>query len=328
MADQILSQEEIDALLTAMDRGEVDLKQKNNAPPVIAPYNLTSQNAGIHSQFNALEQVYDTFATLLQDHLSSSLGSPLEVEFVSSEMVHYGEFISAFSNPTGLMIFAMEPLMGSALMAIEADLSFGLIDCMLGGSGKPLATLREFTYIEQRMIEKFALQTLEKFEKAWAKVYPVKTSLRRTESKPEFVHIVNPNELVIIMIFSLKGEEFSGKVHFCISYIMLEPIKDKLSFKIRTDEDTESSWSIQLQGLLMDTPVNLIAELGKTSCTIRNLLKLQVDDVLQLNAGPQDPITLNIGGIPKYQGFAGKISGNRAVEITKLLSKSGGKKLL
>jgi len=326
MADQILSQEEIDALLSAMDRGEVDLKQLKKASCVIEPYSLTSQNTVLHSQFNALEEVYDTFATLLEDYLSSSLNAPLEVELVSTEMVQYGEFISTFSNPTGLMIFTMEPLMGSALMAIEADLSFGLIDCMLGGSGKPLATLREFTFIEQKMIEKVAVQMLEKFEKAWAKVYPVKTSLKRTETKPEFVHMVSPNELMIIIVFSLKGEEFSGNVHFGISYIMLEPIKDKLSSKFRTQEDIEPSWTVQLKGLLMDTPVNLIAELGKTTYTVRNLLKLQLDDVLHLNTGPQDPIILNICGIPKYQGFAGKISGNRAVEITKVLSKIGGKK--
>ncbi len=326
MADQILSQEEIDALLSAMDRGEVDLKQAKKAPPIIEPYSLTSQNAALLNQFNVLEEVYDTFATLLADYLSSSLNAPLEVELVSAEVVQYGEFINAFSTPTGLVIFSMEPLVGSALLAIEADLSFGLIDCMLGGSGKPLAALREFTFIEQKMIEKFAIQTLKIFEKAWAKIYPVKTSLKRTETKPEFVHMVNPNELMIIIVFSLKGEEFSGNVHFCISTIMLEPIKERLSSKFRTEDDIEHGWRIQLQGLLMDTPVSLIAELGKTTYTVRNLLKLRVDDVLQLNTGPQDPITLNIGGIPKYQGFAGKISGNRAVEITKLFSKIGGKK--
>ena len=325
MADQILSQEEIDALLSAMDRGEVDLKQEKNASPVIENYNLTSQNAVLQYQFNALEEVYDTFATQLAEYLSSSLNAPLEVEFVSAEMMQYGQFISAFSNPTALIIFNMEPLRGSALMAIEADLSFGLIDCMLGGSGKPLSNLREFTFIEQKMIEKVADQTLQKFEKAWAKVYPVKMSLKRTETKPEFVHVVNPNDLAIIIVFSIKGGEFSGNLHFCISYIMLEPIKEQLSSKFRSEENRELNWSNQLQGLLMDTPVNLIAELGKTTYTVRNILKLKVDDVLQLNTGPQDPIILNIGGIPKYQGFPGKISGNRAVEITKLLNKIGGK---
>jgi len=154
----------------------------------------------------------------------------------------------------------------------------------------------------------------------------VKMSLKRTETKPEFVHVVNPNDMAIIIVFALKGEEFSGNLHFCISYIMLEPIKEQLSSKFRSEEDGERDWSDQLQGLLMDTPVNLIAELGKTTHTVRNILKLQVDDVLQLNTGPQDPITLNIGGIPKFEGFPGKISGNRAVEITKLLNKIGGKK--
>ena len=326
MADQILSQEEIDALLSAMDRGEVKSEQIKDPELVVEPYSLTSQNLMLRNQFHALEEVYDKFATSLRTYLSSSLHLPLEVEFVSTEMINYGEFISAFSNPTSLHIFNMEPLMGSALMAFDAQLVFALIDCMLGGSGKPLTQVRDFTLIEQRMIKKFAIHALERFAQAWASVHTVKAFLRRTETNPGFVHLVNPNELMLIIVFSINGNEFSGNVHIGIPYIMLEPIKDKLSATYRKEEEIEHAWSTQLQGLLMDTQINLIAELGKTKYTVRDLLKLKLDDVLQLASGPQDPIMLNAGGIPKYLGFPGIINGNRAVEITKLIGKTGGEK--
>jgi flagellar motor switch protein FliM len=326
MGDQILSQEEIDALLSAMDKGEVNPEQMKKAEVVVEPYSLTSQNLMLSNQFCALEEVYDKFATSLQTYLSSSLNQPAEVEFVSAEMTKYDEFISTFPSPTSLHIFNMEPLIGAALLAIEANLVFALIDCMLGGSGVPLDPVRDFTLIEQRMIKKFALKALETFEQTWESIHPVKVYLRRTETNPEFVHLVNSNELMFIVVFSIKGNDFSGNVHICIPYIMLEPIKDELSSAYRKEEELEHSWSTQLQGLLMDTQVNIVAELGKTTYTVEDLLNLQVDDVVQLDTGPQDPIMLKVGGIPKYQGFPGIINGNRAVEITKLLHKTGGEK--
>ena len=325
MADQILSQEEIDALLSAMDRGEVDVEQEIRKEKVVEPYNLTSQNSMLRSQFYALEEVYDKYATLLDQSLSSTLQRPIEVEFVSTEMVKYGEFISAFSTPTSLNVFSMEPLIGSALMAIEAKLVFSLIDCMLGGDGKPVTQIRDFTLIEQRMIKKVAEELLQTFEEAWAVVHEVNIALRKTETKPEFVHLVNPNDLMIIMVFAIKGEEFSGNVHLCLSYLMLEPIKEKLSSTYRSGNDTEHTWQQQLTSLLKETHVNMIAELGKTQHTIRELLELEVDHVLRLNTGPKDPVVLTVDGIPKFRGLPGVIKGNRAVEITEQVRPNGGK---
>lgn len=319
MTDQILSQEEIDALLSAMDRGEVNLEQEVKKEKVVEPYNLTSQNTMLRNQFFALEEVNDRYATLMDHALTTTLQRQIEVEFISTEMVKYGEFISAFSSPTSLNIFTMEPLIGSALMAIEAKLVFSLIDCMLGGDGKPFDKVREFTLIEQRMIRKIAGEMLQKFEEAWQRVHPIKITLRKSETKPEFVHLVNPNDLMIIVVFGIKGAEFAGNIHFCISYLMLEPIKDKLSSTYRSGKDTEHTWQQQLQALLHETPVNLTAELGKTRQTVRDLIHLQVEDVIYLNTGPNDPVLLKVDGIPKYLGIPGVIKGNRAVEISKVI---------
>jgi len=320
MADQILSQEEIDALLSAMDKGEVDLKQDAQGPPVIREYSLTSQSTALRAQYLALDEVYDRFGNMLSRFMSNSLQRPIEIDLVSTETVKYNDFISSFPTPTSLNIFTMDPLIGSALMAVEADLVFSLIDCMFGGPGKPLERIREFTLIEQRMMKKFAGEVLTRLEQSWSAVHKVRINLRKTETKPEYVHLLTPNESAMIIVFGVKGEAFSGNIHLCLSQLMLEPIKEKLCSTCRREKENESSWYGQLKELIKDTPVNVIAELGRTVRTVGEVLKLQVDDVLQLPSGPKDEVVLKVGGVPKYFGFPGVIKGNRAVEIIKGLN--------
>jgi len=326
MSDQILSQEEIDALLSAMDSGEVDLEEEAKPETEAVAYNLTSQNIMLRDQFYALEEVYDKLATSLNTNLSASLQRSIEAEFVSTEMVKYSECIGTFTNPTSFTIFSMDPLIGSAMLAIEPMLVYSLIDCMFGGDGKPTQRVREFTLIEQRMMQKFALEVLNCLQKAWMIINAINVSLKKSEIKPEFVHLASPNDLMVVIIFALKGDKFSGNLHICIPNLMLEPIKDKLSSKYLCGEDQEHTWCEQLQKLLQDMSVTLIAELGLTTRSVRDLLDLRIDDVLQLNSGPEDLITVSAGNVPKFLGFPGIIKGNRAVEIARLLQKNGGER--
>ncbi|WP_028323872.1 flagellar motor switch protein FliM [Desulfatirhabdium butyrativorans] len=323
MTDQILSQEEIDALLGAMAKGEVNLSEEKRAAPAVVPYDLTSQRIMMREEFYALSEVYDKFTGMLQIAISAMLQRSFEVRIVSTEMVKFGDFIKAFSNPTSFNLFSMEPLIGMALIAIETNLAFSLIDCMFGGDGKPLVQNRDFTVIEQRMLVKFAQEVLSNFEKAWENVFPVKITLRKTESKAEFVHMVNPNDQVIVIAFTIAGKEFSANLYACISYLMLEPIKEKLSSKYLREKDIAYAWRPQLERLLDDAPVVLIAELGRTMQSLRDLLEMEVDDVLKLNAGPEDPVTIRIQNTEKFYGLPGVAKGNRAVEITRMLSAQG-----
>ncbi|MGD9180619.1 MAG: flagellar motor switch protein FliM [Desulfobacterales bacterium] len=325
MSNQILTQEEIDALLSAMERGDVDLDQEAKKDVEAAPYNLMSQNIMLRDQFSALEEVYDKFTRLMQDTLSSSLQGSVFIEFVSTEMVKYKEFISAFSSPTSFTLFSMEPLIGTALLCIESNLVFSLIDSMFGGDGKPTTRVREFTQIELRMIKKFAGELLAKFQKAWSSVYLINMTMKKMEAKPEFVQLVSPNDIMLIIVFVIKGAEFSGNFHIAIPYLMMEPIKEKLSPKYLREKNMENTWAPQLKDLLKDTLVTVIAELGKTTQTVRDLLNLQVDDVIKLKAGPDDLISISVDQVPKYQGYPGIIKGSRAVEIVKLLNTNGGK---
>ena len=183
------------------------------------------------------------------------------MRFVSTEMVKYGEFIQAFANPTSFTVFGMEPLIGSSLLAVESGLVFSMIDCMFGGKGTPLKAKREFTRIELGMMRRLTHELLGQFEKAWESVFAIRVVPRKVETKPDFVHLVSPDELMIVIVFSLSGEAFAGNFHFCVSYRMLEPIKDKLSSRYLRSYDLADprapmlEWELEVgEGSLEATP--------------------------------------------------------------------------
>lgn len=321
MSENVLSQEEIDALLGAMDQGDVDfeLDSPETREVEVKAYDLMAQGAMLRHQFYALEEVYDKFSSLLETTMGTSLHKPIGVEMVSTEMVKYGEFIQAFSSPTSFATFTMDPLIGSSLLAIEPSLVYSLIDCMFGGDGKPFEDIREFTFIEQRMMKKFSLEVFKDLEKAWEIVFPVKVSIKKTETKPEYVHLVSPEDLLIVIVLSITGAEFSGNMHLCISYRMLEPIKEKLSSKYLREKDLVDAFSSQLQALIRQTDVTVVSELGRTHQTVRDLINLKVNDILRLDRGPADPLSVNVENVPKYRGFPGVVKGNRAIQLTALI---------
>lgn len=326
MAEQILSQEEIDALLSAMDSGEVEVEEEPK-PKVKAEaraYDLTAQSLMLRDQFDALDEVYDKFVNLLNVSLTGSLQRAIEVKQVSKEIVKFGEFLHAFSNPTGFSVFSMDPFIGSSLLAVEPNLGFSLIDCMFGGVGRPLAKVREFTQIEQRMLSKFYTDVLSELERAWQVAYNIKVVQKRTETKPEFVNLVSPADLVLIFVFSLAGEEFTGNIHVCTPFLMLEPVKDKLSSRYLREKDRAHAFRGQLAILLKETRVNMVVELGRTVTTIGKILQMDQGDIIKINTGPQDPVVIKIEGVPKYLGAPGVVKGNRAVQISGLIRKDEG----
>jgi flagellar motor switch protein FliM len=326
MADQILSQEEIDALLTAMDSGEIDVvEDKQEVAAEVRPYDLTTQNIMQRGQFDALEEVYDKFVNLFQSTLSSLFQRTISVKAISRETVKFGEFIKAFSNPTGFIIFGMEPLIGSSLLAFEPNLVFSLIDCMFGGEGKPMEKIREFTMLERRMLQRIAMAVLKDLETAWESAYRIRLALRKIETKPEFVYLVNPSDQLIIVVFAISTESFSGNIHLCMPYLMLEPIKDQLSSSFLREKDRASSFGEEIRSLLGSTEVNLVAELGKTVYSVQDILNFEVDDILRLNSGPQNNVVVNIERVPKYLGMPGVVKGSKAVQITETIDQDRGR---
>ncbi|MDY6949924.1 MAG: flagellar motor switch protein FliM [Thermodesulfobacteriota bacterium] len=327
MSDQILTQEEVGALLSAMNKGEVDLEaDKNRRPePTVESYDLTSQRIMLRDQFGALDEVYDRFKTSLKKSLSSSLNTSIDIDLLSSDLTKFGQFLKPFGNPTSFNVFTMEPLIGTALLTIRPGLAFSVIDCMLGGTGKSLDQVRDFTQLEQRMINKFTQNILTDFQQSWQCICSLTCSLKRTETKPDFLHLFDPNDSVIVVSFSITGNEFLENFYLSMSPLMLEPIKEHISSRYQKDGEAESSWCDQLQELLTRPEVKLSAILGKTTAhTVGDLLNFKSGDVIRLNTGPQDTVTVTVQDIPKYIGFPGALKGNRAVQITDLIRADGG----
>jgi len=326
MAQQILSQEEVDALLSSMASGEVELEhpdgvEEKEAVADLPVYDLTVQNIMMREQFDVLDEVHDRFANSLRNYMASTLGVSAEIELASTEMVKFGEFMEGLSGQTSFHTFRMDPLVGSALFAIEGKLVFFLIDCMFGGTGKGrIKQEREFTVLEQRVMRKFAGDVLKDLEKAWELVHPIGISIGKSETKQQFVRLVSPSDLVIVVMTSVTLDEFSANMLLCVPYLLLEPIRKKLSYKNLRDAELGNTWKEQLKILLGDSEVTIAAELGKTSHTIRNILDLSRGDVIMLNSGPQDPISVMVQKVPKFLGIAGVVEGNRAVQINSLVS--------
>ncbi|OQX63511.1 MAG: flagellar motor switch protein FliM [Desulfococcus sp. 4484_242] len=325
MADEVLTQEEVDALLSSMKAGDVDLtaqeKTEEDSEQEIPVYDLTSQNIMMREQFDVLDEVFDRFSGYFRNSIATSFRAPIDTRLASTEMVKFGDFLEGLPNPSSFHTFRMEPLIGSALLALEPNLVFFLIDRMFGGSGKSMVVQeRDFTLIEQRVMRKFAGDTLKDLEKAWEFVEQLKMSLGKSETKHQFVRLVAPGDMVIAVAFSVSLEEFSGQLWLCIPYLLLEPIKDKLSYKNIREAELENAWNRQLQKVLSNTEVDVSVELGKSFWRLRDVLNLREGDVVHLNTGPQNPVPVMVEKIPKMLGTPGVIAGNRAVQVTKLLN--------
>lgn len=323
MADQILSQEEIDALLSSMGKGEIDLDEDKHKGNDVRPYDFSTQSIMLREQFYALEEVYDKFTRKIKISLSSLLQNQVEVQFVTTEMIKFREFIQAFSEPTSFNIYTMDPLVGSGLLVLETNLVFSCVDCLMGGRGKPMTKVRDFTAIENRMINRVVIEILENMEKSWSSIQPVDIKLKNHESNPMYVRLVGPGDMVVTIVFSISSKEFTGNIHFCIPYIMLEPLKEQLAVQTPLSSEYSSKWTNQIENLLYETSIIMTAELGRaTDYNIRDLLGIKKGNLIKLDYGPQDPIVVKIAGVPKYLGFPGVVKGNRAVQISSILKEN------
>jgi len=326
MADQILSQEEIDALLGAMANGEVDLDAEEEKKNEVTSWDLTSKSVQLEDEFSALDEVFDKFCSLFRKSLSGLLQREVMVEFDTKEVKSFDKLINGCATPTLFDTLSMEPLLNTALVVIEPGLVFSFIDCMFGGTGKPFGKIREFTLIELSMARKVNAELNRAMEKAWEVVGPSDVESKKLETKPEYVHIFGPSEMVLVASFSVKGEEFEGVVAFCVPYLMLEPIKDKLSSSYMREKDIELKWSREIRELIKDAELDVVAELGRTTRKVRDILNFKKGDVIRLNAGPQDFVTLKVNSVPKFRGFPGIIKGSRAVEIAEKIDRHRGYK--
>jgi flagellar motor switch protein FliM len=322
---QVLSQDEVDALLTGISGGEIETE--TDTPPDTSGmnvYDLTSQEKVIRGRMPVLELINDRFARLVRSSLSSFLRKPVGATVISNDMTKYSEFLKKLPVPTSLHIYRMEPLRGNIIVVLESKLVFCLVDLSFGGSGTESFKVegREFTNIENRLVNNIINIMLDDLKEAWKNIQPISLHFVRSEVSPQFATIVAPDDIVVNIILELEMENSTGKVTLCVPYASLEPLKEKLQGGIQSEQlERDSTWAEGFRRQLFSVPVEVMVRLGNAEVTGKELLNLNVGDVIQLDTFSKDELRVDVGGVTRFMGYPGLYKGNQALQISKILER-------
>lgn len=319
----ILTQDEVDSLLSGLSSGKVEVETDVPKDTTgVALYDFMSQERVIRGRMPTFEVINERFAREMRSSLSSILHTTVDISSENLDTIKFSDFGRSLPVPTSLHVFRMEPLRGHALLVLESQLVFNLIDTFFGGKGMGKAKIegREFTPIEEKMIKKVVQSCLMDLETAWAPVEPVKTHLVRSEVNPQFATIVLPTDLVIVAKFEVELEQAAGMLILCMPYAMIEPLRNKLTAGFQAEtEDVDLTWVKRMKEIILESHVDLQVMLGSTEITGEKLLSLKPGDIIQLDQDAADPITAKIEGFDKITGFAGVQRGFQAFRVDEKL---------
>ena len=328
----ILSQEEVDALLSAITTGgpsesaPAPQEQATSAPVAtveekdksISKYDFRRPDIVSKDQMRTLQMLHKTFCRHLTTSLSTYLRSIIEVNLVAVDQLTYGEFNMSLSNPTCINVFSVKPLEGRAVLEVNPVLVFSIIDRLLGGAGEPPQVIRALTDIEQSIISRVIDLILEGLKEAWKNIIEFHFQVEEREVNPQFVQIVAPGETVILISCEMKVGQFSGIISICFPFVYIEPIMSQLSAQhwiSSTQKKPTDEMKSSLKTHLNNTKLSVSATLGTANITIRQLLELKKSDVLVLNQKASKPLEINVEDKKLFHGMAGVLGKNRAVQL-------------
>ena len=323
---EVLSQDEIDQLLTAISAGDTDTEDFRpvNDTRKIKIYDFKRPDKFSKEQIRTVSIMHETFARLTTTALSAQLRSMAHVHVASVDQLTYEEFIRSIPTPTTLAVINMDPLKGNAILEIDPSVTFSIIDRLFGGTGQGTKVQRDLTDIEQSVMEGIIVRILANMREAWTQVIDLRPRLGQIETNPQFAQIVPPSEMVVLVTLETKVGEEEGMMNFCIPYINIEPIISKLSSQFWFSSVRRSS-TTQYMGVLKEklstVDMDVVAEIGSINLPVRDVLNLRVGDVVRLsNVRVGDPFTLSVGNKKKFLCQAGVIGKKVAVQVLKKLA--------
>ncbi len=332
---EILSQDEIDALLTAVSSGEsFPAAEATTTTAKPAPgtkrekkrlkvYDFRRPDKFSKDQIRTLQMMHETFARLTTTSLSAQLRTLVHVHVVSVDQLTYEEFIRSIPSPTTLGIINMDPLKGSSVIELDPSITFAIIDRLFGGKGESLKTNRELTDIELSVIEGIIVRLLGNLRESWANVIDLRPRLGNIETNPQFAQIVPPNSMVVLTTFDTKVGDVEGMMNFCIPYITIEPIINKLSAQywyssIRKGITTENLELIKEQ--IEDIPTQVIVRLGETELKFKEISQIKEGDIIRLDNPATSLAEVIIGNSIKFRGKPGVVGKRRALQVQEVIS--------
>lgn len=328
---QVLSQDEVDALLNAVNDGDSDdfLGGGNDSGGLddddtdenIQPYDLTNQDRVIRGRMPILEIIYERFIRAFRVSLSNSLRKISTISMISTDLLKFGEFVNTLPIPSCMCIMRFNELRGPALLVFESKLAYAIIDSYFGGTDRPFTKIegKEFTAIELSFMKKVMDMAISDLEEAWAPVHRIDAQFIRTEINPQFVGVVPPSDVIIATTLEVEFESASGTIMIVVPYSTIEPIKQKLSSSYQTDNDmADSIWTQAMNEHIKQAVATIVVKLGEATMTVGDLMTLEKGDIIPLNQEASGEVSAEVQGVEKMKCLIGTYKGNRAVQVTKI----------
>jgi flagellar motor switch protein FliM len=324
MSQQILSQDEVDALLQGITGESQKLDDEAAAPQgAVRNYDLSSQERIVRGRMPTMEIVNERFARNIRIGIFNLIRKTPEVSIGGIKVLKYSAFLREIVVPTNFNIVSVTPLRGSGLIVCDPTLVFSVIDALFGGAGKYHTRIegRDFSPTEVRVIARLVEVICSEFKKAWQGIYPIELEYQRSEMQPQFATIATPSEIVVATSFTLEIGETSGTVHFCIPYSTLEPIRDVLFNSAQGDSaEPDKRWIDLLKVQIQSAEVQLVAELATAPSTLEQLLAFKPGDFIELDLDPA--IQAKVDGVPVLDCHYGTANGRYALKIDRLINSS------
>ena len=322
MAD-LLSQDEIDALLHGVDDVEDDLMEDDfDQGDGLVHFDFSSQDRIVRGRMPTLELVNERFARHLRISLFNMLRHTAEVSINGVQMLKFGEYVHTLFVPTSLNMVRFRPLKGTALVTMEARLVFILVENFFGGDGRHHAKIegREFTPTERRIIQMLLKIIFEDYHDAWAPVMDAEFEYLDSEVNPAMANIVSPTEVIVVNSFHIELDGGGGDFHIAMPYSMLEPIRELLDAGVQSDkEDTDQRWSQALEDEIMDVDVDFSATLLEKEMKLRDMMGLKAGDIIPVDL--PESLLVSVEGLPTFRATLGQSNENLALKITERIER-------
>ncbi|MGC9975687.1 MAG: flagellar motor switch protein FliM [Syntrophales bacterium] len=327
--EQLLSQDEIEALLSGISGGDVETANGESEVAAATPergktrvFDFAKYTKGKTERLSALEFIADRLSKSLRSSLTLFLEREVEINLTPTQYIEYGEFIKTLPLPTNMNIVMTDNLKGFFMVIFDAKLIFCVLETVFGSSTITVPKIegREFTKIEFNIIKKLVGLVCFEMEKAWEPVYEIGCKYSRAEINPNYITMVSPEETVVVLELSIEIANVVSWMKICIPYGILETIKGYLvSTPSREDMEMRAKWFQRLQKSVNEVPLELRAVLGKKKLSVQEFLKIKKDSVIFTDTVLDEPIDVTIMNAKKMKGKMGAFRGNKAIRVERIL---------
>lgn len=315
----VLSQSEIDNLLSALSSGEFDPNEDGEVEEKqVKDYDFARPSKFSKEHLRTLVFIFEHYARLLSTNLPVYLRKNVQVEVMHSEAATYQEFSNSLSNPVLLGVVNFAPLEGNVIMELATGLGYAIVDRMLGGGGQPLDRTRDFTEIELTIIERIMVICTNLLVEPWYSVQPLEPVLERIETNSQFAQFVTPTEMTSIITMNIKIGDVEGLMNVCIPFAVLEPVIDKVNTKFwysTTAETEEGVYREFLEDSLQRAKIPVRAIMGKSAISVNDFIQLQPGDIIKVDTKIEDELDVYVGNIKKFSAIPGAYEDSYAVKI-------------